>query len=283
MRKQDTFACERLRRLLPDYADGELNKRQATAVKRHVANCPSCADELKQLCDLSALIAEAGKGVEPPAWLHASVMSAVHAMPQTTARRTGAPLWRKLGTVAACFVCVIAVAIVLVTSGALNGKVFESDMWGGNMSPDAEMPMSPSQEDATHVLTDKSESDEPDDPAEDIYGGEPSDSMKPDMEDGSMADMPNGTIYVLKRLTPIESNVPSDSLAAQLDGEWEGDGLFLSLVTKTGVAKLCYGGGESYVGTFVLRDNVLTVLTEGVERQDFLVELKEGMLWLTCK
>jgi anti-sigma factor RsiW len=52
--------CDQVEKLLVEYADGELNAGERTAVCEHVASCPSCADELAALERMKLLLAEDG-------------------------------------------------------------------------------------------------------------------------------------------------------------------------------------------------------------------------------
>ena len=56
--------CDQVEKLLVEYADGELNAGERTAVSEHVGSCPSCAGELAVLERMKLLLAEDGY-VEP--------------------------------------------------------------------------------------------------------------------------------------------------------------------------------------------------------------------------
>jgi anti-sigma factor RsiW len=56
--------CDQVEKLLVEYADGELNAGEHTAVSEHIGSCPSCAEELAGLERIKLLLAEDGY-VEP--------------------------------------------------------------------------------------------------------------------------------------------------------------------------------------------------------------------------
>jgi anti-sigma factor RsiW len=107
--------CDRVRDLLPDYAQGRLAPVQANQVKRHVAQCDDCTVELAVLDVLGA-----GAVVPPPDLarrveiaLDAELAGASPGAPEIRLRRARRPWWRSFWTPAA--VLATAAAAFMVT------------------------------------------------------------------------------------------------------------------------------------------------------------------------
>ena len=279
MSKQDTYACAEIEELLSAYADGELNNDECTALESHVASCPSCAAKLAELDALRAAVAEAAEDDIPVTRMRAAVMQTISAEPRVVAPVSRVPLWRRWGTIAAAFVCVVLVVIALASSGLFDDMVsMESVMddmaSGGDMAPEA--PMEPSYT-PDYPAADKSDDSDAEDAADSI--NKP--GMEPDME--SPSDVPGekpsvaGKAYALKPVYADSVNVDG-TLDAVLVGEWEGDGLFLSFAKPE--VKVERTPGNVQLGSYELDGERLTIVLEGGEILEFEVFVEEGVLWL---
>ena len=279
MSKQDTYACAEIEELLSAYADGELNNDEHAALESHVASCPSCAAKLAELDALRAAVAEAAEDDIPVTRMRAAVMQTISAEPRVVAPVSRVPLWRRWGTIAAAFVCVVLVVIALASSGLFDDMVsMESVMddmaSGGDMAPEA--PMEPSYA-PDYPAADKSD----DSDAEDVADGINKPGMEPDME--SPSDVPGekpsgaGKAYALKPVYADSVNVDG-TLDAVLVGEWEGDGLFLSFAKPE--VKVERTPGDVQLGSYELDGERLTIVLEGGEILEFEVVVEEGVLWL---
>lgn len=288
MSKQDTYACAEIEELLSAYADGELNNDERAALESHVASCPSCAAKLAELDALRAAVAEAAEDDIPVTRMRAAVMQTISAEPRVVAPVSRVPLWRRWGTIAAAFVCVVLVVIALASSGLFDDMVsMESVMddmaSGGDMAPEA--PMEPSYTPdypAADRTEDSAADDKTDDSdAEDVADGINKPGMEPDME--SPSDVPGekpsgaGKVYALKPVYADSVNVDG-TLDAVLVGEWEGDGLFLSFAKPE--VKVERTPGDVQLGSYELDGERLTIVLEGGEILEFEVVVEEGVLWL---
>ncbi len=47
--------CNRIRKMLGAYLDGEMSERKARRIQRHLSNCSSCAWELKSFAKIDEL------------------------------------------------------------------------------------------------------------------------------------------------------------------------------------------------------------------------------------
>lgn len=261
MNKQDTGVCERLRKLVPAYVDGELNRREAAMLEQHLRCCSSCAREAEQLRACSArlteLLSEAAEDMVPPARLRTSVMQAVSDTPQdTTPKAFGVPLWRRLGTIAAAFLCVVS-AVVIVAVLA-SSDVFDRDLM--NRDP-------ASNESMADMTPDVSDGEE---------AGPMGDANVP------ATNEPEQECYKLER---IFGDDDSDSDASEmLDGVWQGDDFRLSFSTATGkIEATTDGETATRTGDFTWNEQMLIVIWEDGERSVYALEMKEGTMWLTWK
>lgn len=72
--------CSRVRYLLSEYLDGEIQGTDHEMIKTHLAECEACALAYAALRNTSRLLAEAGE-VEPPAYLLAQIEAATVSRP----------------------------------------------------------------------------------------------------------------------------------------------------------------------------------------------------------
>jgi hypothetical protein len=117
------ISCERARRLLQGYRDGELSLDNQIAVRAHLAGCARCAQELERLNELGAAIRHASvRRVDGNALasVHARVVARVQAeRPHLSAGRRlrdfddGHLLWAAGGAAAATLVCILALMGVM--------------------------------------------------------------------------------------------------------------------------------------------------------------------------
>lgn len=282
MRRTSKRACERIQPMLSAYADGELNQRQAAAVRRHVGVCPSCRKVLADEQALRALIGEAAEESEPSERVHVSVMNAIRQMPrtpeQTNARRN---VWlRRAGGALAGVGCFIVIAVAVITGGGAN-KAFDA------MMPDADAPMGSAPESAGDVnapsydadepsygLNDKADAlpQEPQTPMDPVVPMEPD---APEMESPSQSD--GQYTYVLDRVS---------GEGAELDGEstvWLGDGLEISVSASTRRIKVSFADESCREGSYEIADTELIVVFDDGERVTFEYRLDSERLYLTKK
>ncbi len=66
-RPTDVLTCYRVRRRLDAYLDGALGETDARWTERHLAGCPSCQGEARELRAVKALVAEVA-AVPDPDW-----------------------------------------------------------------------------------------------------------------------------------------------------------------------------------------------------------------------
>jgi anti-sigma factor RsiW len=98
--------CNRIRRLLPPFLDGEMAGRAQVAVAAHLASCPACRGELEALrADLTFLRSSAEP--EAPAFLLTRVMA--EARQAGLARRQTFSLGRVFAAVAAMLLVAVSV------------------------------------------------------------------------------------------------------------------------------------------------------------------------------
>jgi len=108
--------CNKTRKLLSRYVDGELPPRDREAVERHVEACPGCRRELEGLRADADLLSSAA-GPAPSDWLVTRTMAEVR---QESLRRTARrPAWAR--------VLATAAAVVLVAAGAWFGTVLGTE------------------------------------------------------------------------------------------------------------------------------------------------------------
>jgi len=72
----DQLDHEALRELVPLYAIGALPGAERAAVESHLAQCASCAAELREFAAVGMALAQAVPQVDPPARLRAAIVSA---------------------------------------------------------------------------------------------------------------------------------------------------------------------------------------------------------------
>jgi len=62
------MGCKKLRRILPEYMDGDLSERRSALVEKHIRDCSACAAELRALEKMRSLLRTAGEGGMPDAY-----------------------------------------------------------------------------------------------------------------------------------------------------------------------------------------------------------------------
>jgi anti-sigma-K factor RskA len=106
--------CKQTQKLLADYRSGILNPRQTAAVKDHIKQCVDCANELRVLDDVLALIDSNTPQYEPPIGLWNGVNNRI------TAPEPRYPIFKRLMSrplqTAGAGVAAIALAISLIVS-----------------------------------------------------------------------------------------------------------------------------------------------------------------------
>jgi hypothetical protein len=282
-------ACERIQPRLSDYADGELNRRQAAEVQAHVCSCFACANELERIHALRDLMREAAKVQEMPARVHASVMSAVSQMPRTEQRRKASHVvWlRRLGGAMACVGCLVVIGVAVLTGGVGN-KAFDA------MMPEANAPMGSTPEasdaaDVPYIDADSPEYGLNDKP--DRYPEEPMDPEVP-MEPGTVPMAPGSSAELEQpEVLPPQASVVGKTYALQrisgegegLDGVWTCDDLKISFSSEAQRVKVWFARESSREGSYELTDTELIVGVEEGGRISFDMKMEEGSLWLTRK
>lgn len=252
MKQPSKTACERIQPWLSAYADGQLNKRQTAAVRAHVCGCPSCARELEEIGKVTALLRECVDFAEPSPRIHASVMQAVNGMPRALLKQSSRyTVLRRVSGALACVGCLVVIGAAVLMGGVTN-KSFDA------MSPEAESPMYNGADGGAD--------------AEDQVTQEPSVApMEPDLP---TQDVTVRATYVLDRMSGTDG---------VLDGEWEGDGLTLSLSPETDEVKVCFEGENVRSGTYKRSGSELTLRFDDGGRMSFDYRIEEGRLWLMRK
>lgn len=99
--------CEKIRELLFEYVNGELDATSAKEVEEHIAECESCKNEYELLLGMSEAINEAA--YEAPSELHGVIMSGIAAEKKRMRRARLIKNLTAIGASAAAFVIVINV------------------------------------------------------------------------------------------------------------------------------------------------------------------------------
>lgn len=277
------MACEQVEALLGALADGELNKRQAAAVREHLDGCPSCARKLADLEQLSSLVTDAVTEEPLPPTLHDSVMRVVReSAPDRRPLRASA--MKRWGTVVACGVCLVVVAIALFSGGRGNvvmEGIFDSkaETPDATMEPDAEDNYGGADFDSDSSIEDVPETPHapitPNTPAEPAMPDEPMSPEKPMDPDQPTADEVQ-SVYMLKRA--------DGTVAGTWNGDWIGESMRLSFVEPVGEVKVSYSGwSESRVARYTAKNGELLLVYEDGGEECFTFDCKEGVLWLTRK
>ena len=100
--------CERIRELLFDYIDGELDENTADAVRAHLDGCDKCKKEYREMLGMSEAIREST--VKAPAELHSHIMSGISAEKKRVKR---ARLMRNLTAIGGCAAAFVIIVNVL--------------------------------------------------------------------------------------------------------------------------------------------------------------------------
>lgn len=262
MKQQKVNTCERIRPRLPAYADGELNKKQAAAVHKHVCDCPSCEREWKRLCQMTALLRETAAYDEPSVALHASIMRAVSEMPRTaTAKTARYTLLKRVSGALACIGCLVVIGVA-VAMGGMNGGV-KNESLDHVMSPEADSSM--------EEVTD------------DVNGNFPTADQAPNAPTLPPMDVENpeyGASETLKKSYVID-RISGTSNA--LEGEWSGADLSLTFSPETKQVKMLFNGEDVRAGTYRVSSNELAIWPEDGEYMSFEWSIEEGRLWLIRK
>jgi anti-sigma factor RsiW len=83
--------CEKVRRLLDTYLDGELGSARQLELQQHLASCPSCQSLVEERREFRAFFADGGPKYRAPAQLEAKVLAAVR---QEQARQKPPFFWQ---------------------------------------------------------------------------------------------------------------------------------------------------------------------------------------------
>lgn len=263
MKQRNDNACERIRPRLSAYADGELNKKQAAAVHKHVCDCPSCEREWKRLCQMTALLREATAYDEPSAALHASIMRAVSEMPRSKMTKSAHyTVLKRVSGALACIGCLVVIGVA-VAMGGMNGGV-KNESLDHVMSPEAEKPMAgASDNDGNGNFPTADQA-----PNEPILP--PMDVENP--EYGASETLKKS--YVLDRISGTSN---------ALEGEWSGADLSLTFSPETKQVKMLFNGEDVRAGTYRVSSNELAIWPEDGEYMSFEWSIEEGRLWLIRK
>ena len=262
------MTCEQAEALLGALVDGELNKKQAAAVREHLGGCPSCARKLPELERMSSLLADAVADEPLPPTLHASVMRVVcsERPARVPARKTAA--WRQWSAVAACVLCFVVVAVALLSNG--GGLKMETAFDNAPSSPNAWMDSVT--DEVLHGGAEKGEETPdlpmmPDTPSELMEPEEP--SFSPDLPTADEAQR----AYKLCR---------ADGTTVQtLNGEWIGEELRMIFDEQAGEVNVAHAAqSEMRAATFTRQNGVLTLVYADGTTECFAFEWKEGVLWL---
>jgi len=132
--------------LLGPYVVGALDDLERAAFERHLTSCESCFDEVAELTDAAAALADA-EAASPPLSLRASVMAEVARTAQTPpVRRTPPPVpvrtarrrWPLVVAAAASFVAVAGIGVAYGARDAGdNGSALARDIVMLSSAPDA--------------------------------------------------------------------------------------------------------------------------------------------------
>ncbi len=82
---------------MPGLLDRTIDEAREVLVRRHLAECRQCAQELEETRRTWGLLESAEK-IEPPAWFHESVMAQIAVAHENEARRASQSWWRSLLT-----------------------------------------------------------------------------------------------------------------------------------------------------------------------------------------
>ena len=281
MKHTSERACERIRQQLSAYADGELNRRQAAAVRAHVCFCSACAQQLEDINALRALMREVAEPAELPVRVHASVMQAVGNMPRTATKVSATrTVWlRRVGGAMACIGCLCVIGVAVFMGGA-GQKAFDAMMPGAS---------APEASDAPDAAFD---ADVPYGDVNDKYSGgsnAPTDPMPVPPAEREEPDMPEAPMD-----PALPEDVPPQSAESTqyklgrvdgkgLDGVWACDDLTISISSDTQRIKIWFVRESSREGSFELTDTELIVHFEDGETVRFDCKTEEDTLWLTRK
>jgi len=86
--------CKDASALVGAYSDGQMERRQADSIRRHLATCSGCSNEHDATRALSATIQASVARYQAPPALRARVLAAIEAAPQSTPVRRRSLNWR---------------------------------------------------------------------------------------------------------------------------------------------------------------------------------------------
>ena len=119
--------CEKIRELLFDYVDGELDESAAEEICEHLEGCDECKKEYEEMLGMSEAIKESS--VSAPTELHARIMLGVTAEKKRVRR---ARLMRNITAIGGC-----AAALVIVVTAAFNMMDSGKDKAPENSKPNS--------------------------------------------------------------------------------------------------------------------------------------------------
>ncbi len=109
-------ACEKIRDLLSEYLDGELDERAAGEIRSHLASCESCRGELERLHRVSAAVKALPKVPAPKGFARrVAVRLAAEASPRVSAARRRPSAARVWIPAAAAALLALSVTLSLMT------------------------------------------------------------------------------------------------------------------------------------------------------------------------
>jgi anti-sigma factor RsiW len=123
------MSCEEARKLIPGYADGELDLRTSLEVEQHLKECSSCARELEGVAVLRSALKENLPYYEASAALRKRVRSSTRAAIRTETRSRSrlefvSTAWRWPVAVAA------ALLVAILGRGLIRGRSSTGDVLG---------------------------------------------------------------------------------------------------------------------------------------------------------
>jgi anti-sigma factor RsiW len=114
---KDRQSCQDFRGLIHGYADGELGVSESVSLERHLATCPACAQELKNVQELRSALKSPSLYYEMPKGLEKKIFSAVQ-----KAQKNEQSLWGRLLTLQKT-AALVAAAIIAAFSFQLGSNL----------------------------------------------------------------------------------------------------------------------------------------------------------------
>ena len=125
--------CEAARRMMDEYAAGELNKDDREAFEAHLKMCSECRGEYEFLLKLKSMLA--GADMPPPADLHERIVAALAVERKNAAKMKRIKLISRYSAVAAGVVLVLALGVTGIYQGIINRSADMAESADGSPLP----------------------------------------------------------------------------------------------------------------------------------------------------